>query len=34
MRFDAQGTCRDVQLLVPPFSSGKPTASTDDEVAA
>jgi broad specificity phosphatase PhoE len=34
MRFDAQGACRDVQLLAPPFGSEKPTASTDDEVAA
>jgi broad specificity phosphatase PhoE len=32
MQFDAQGTCRDVQLLEPPF---KPARSmTDDEAAA
>ncbi|MGI9145460.1 MAG: histidine phosphatase family protein [Chloroflexota bacterium] len=34
MRFDAERECRDVQLLVPPFSPGQRTPSTDDEVAA
>ncbi len=34
MRFDAQGACREVQLLSPPFSSADPGASTEDEVAA
>lgn len=32
LQFDANGGCRDVQLLVPPFSAGE--ASTDEEVAA
>jgi broad specificity phosphatase PhoE len=32
MRFDADGSCRDVQLVVPPFSLGD--AATDEEVAA
>jgi broad specificity phosphatase PhoE len=33
MQFDAEGGCRDVQLLVPPFSSSTSGAS-EDEVAA
>jgi broad specificity phosphatase PhoE len=33
MQFDAEGRCRDVQLLVPPFSSSTSGAS-EDEVAA
>jgi len=34
LHFDAAGSCRDVQLLVPPFSPGDARASLDDEVAA
>lgn len=34
LRFDAAGSCRDVQLLVPPFTPGDVSGSTDDEVAA
>jgi broad specificity phosphatase PhoE len=34
LRFDSAGSCRDVQLLVPPFTQGDMSASTDDEVAA
>lgn len=34
MRFDAQGGCRDVQLLVPPFGSGKSGDSAEAEAAA
>ncbi|HLZ32243.1 MAG TPA: histidine phosphatase family protein [Chloroflexota bacterium] len=34
LQFDADGACRDVQLLVPPFSPGDLATSSDDEVAA
>ena len=34
MQFDAQATCCDVRLLVPPFSPGDLHSPTDDEAAA